>query len=575
MPIRSDTNPIDFERFVAQFKPKYIYWGKLGQTCLPKLIVQDGAIILETCAMEMLTILSHTRKGPVFSTREQIATVKLRQAIMQERSPYSENQVRHGLRSLEACGFIAAGAYKGNGETIEYTFLDPRQADPSKPRQALMMVQGDGMLHANRLLYFTISSVVITETTERWSMAQMPPSSFRVYIAILYLANEATRHVFTSTLAEIGKLTSFDRRTVVKALADLEERQLIFDWSGSAKINAPRKIELCNLYNGDELAAPPLYEEDDQGVSKRLMVDWNMPPDQVEATLRASIGDGPCIVQGDNRRILCPFHDDHYEPGNDPSCSVSLTKSGMWRCWSCPARGGFRKLLRKLHEKHGNPREVVPLVASIQGKHVKQHRPDSEAVIYDYKTLKGNLRKQYLRWYNPDDKAERKPNPRGGYIWSTRSLGAMLYHMELFDKAGVLCLVEGPKDADTVTNLKIRTPRGLIVGVTSGGANSWDDKLADELPDKPIILIPDNDRPGAEYAHAIKDSLDRRTIKYDVVPLAGTGAKDVTEFIELPGRTREEAREALIEMLPDWCRPKPLPNLGMNLMFGPEYEISF
>jgi 5S rRNA maturation endonuclease (ribonuclease M5) len=49
---------------------------------------------------------------------------------------------------------------------------------------------------------------------------------------------------------------------------------------------------------------------------------------------------------------------------------------------------------------------------------------------------------------------------------------------------------------------------GETIGVTSGGKGSWHPKLAKQLRDKRVIVMPDNDAPGEAYAEAVRASLD-------------------------------------------------------------------
>ena len=70
--------------------------------------------------------------------------------------------------------------------------------------------------------------------------------------------------------------------------------------------------------------------------------------------------------------------------------------------------------------------------------------------------------------------------------------------------------VEGEKDADTVTNLKLGAAHKLVVGVTSGGATSWRPEFAKLLKGKNAVLMPDDDDAGEQYAAAVKHRWPRR-----------------------------------------------------------------
>ena len=124
----------------------------------------------------------------------------------------------------------------------------------------------------------------------------------------------------------------------------------------------------------------------------------------------------------------------------------------------------------------------------------------------------------------------------------------MLYNMQLQEIANTVCITEGEKDADTVTDLHLQGPYGLIIGMTSGGAESWDTQLAKHLRGKRVILMPDADTAGAKFAESIKASLDAEKIRYRVVTFQDAGAKDVTEFME-----NHTSEELLSRIGPDWA----------------------
>jgi hypothetical protein len=62
--------------------------------------------------------------------------------------------------------------------------------------------------------------------------------------------------------------------------------------------------------------------------------------------------------------------------------------------------------------------------------------------------------------------------------------------------------------------------------------------------------MPDNDAAGEGYAEAVRTSLDAERIKHKTVSFAGTGAKDVTEYLA-HGHSAEE----LVQLInSDWVR---------------------
>jgi hypothetical protein len=73
---------------------------------------------------------------------------------------------------------------------------------------------------------------------------------------------------------------------------------------------------------------------------------------------------------------------------------------------------------------------------------------------------------------------------------------------------------------------------GKAIGTTSGGADSWNPIFAKDLKRKRVIILPDDDEAGERYSEAVQESLNAVGIAYSVVTFAGTGAKDVSEYME-------------------------------------------
>src|SRR5579859_5533658 len=94
-----------------------------------------------------------------------------------------------------------------------------------------------------------------------------------------------------------------------------------------------------------------------------------------------------------------------------------------------------------------------------------------------------------------------------------------------------VCIVEGEKDADTITNLELGRPHKLVVGVTSGGAASWKPDFAKSLKGKNVMLMPDDDEAGEQYAAAVRASLAAEGIEYRELRFGDVGCKDVSDFL--------------------------------------------
>ncbi len=87
--------------------------------------------------------------------------------------------------------------------------------------------------------------------------------------------------------------------------------------------------------------------------------------------------------------------------------------------------------------------------------------------------------------------------------------------------------VEGEKDVDTLTRLG-------LTAVTSGSAKSWRDEFKEHYRGaKTVIILPDNDHPGREYAEQKAKSLCGIVKEVKIVNLPGLkDREDVTDWIQ-------------------------------------------
>ena len=107
----------------------------------------------------------------------------------------------------------------------------------------------------------------------------------------------------------------------------------------------------------------------------------------------------------------------------------------------------------------------------------------------------------------------------------------MLYKREFLELTDTVIITEGEKDADTVTKLGLMGLGWPVCGITSGDANSWRASLAEQLRLLRVVVMPDDDEAGQRYADAVEESLKTEGIEYRRVSFAGTGAKDVSDYM--------------------------------------------
>ncbi len=94
--------------------------------------------------------------------------------------------------------------------------------------------------------------------------------------------------------------------------------------------------------------------------------------------------------------------------------------------------------------------------------------------------------------------------------------------------------LEGPKDVETA-----REKLG-VVATTSGSVSSWRPEFRSFYTGVDVVIVPDNDGPGHEYAETVARDLMTVARSVKVVELPGLGEKeDLTDWLEA-GHTREE-----------------------------------
>ena len=493
--------------------------------------------------------------------RDKTAIVWVRRERLMELTGLSLRSVATAIRTLHEAKFIRAvvrdkGGPDGGSIIGGYELWGTRKDAPPGP--LAYPGKGTNVLLGNGVTYFNVPIEVVEMTDKHFSLAAMEGSEVKLYLAAAWWAATrkatplelATRKdlVFNTRTARLRPASSLAVPAYRKAMLGLQAKGLIYMSIGdSATENA---LTLCDPKTGEPYYASDKlsdWEEDDPanyfkvskgGRSSRVVL--NGTPEQMRALLRQSVpASDPFIGRPDGEvMILCPFHGEQ-----TPSCSVS--PRGFWHCFGCGRRGTLSKLIAELTEC--SPAEVIHKTAAATGQTVVYHPPDSKATIYPYFDEYG-LKKQVLRYPNHADGrkhiVQRRPASTGGeWIWDTKGVPPLLYNFALMGGNDVV-IVEGERDAATVTSalpLDLNPEHEyyntrLLVGVTSGGADSWNAilvKYFDRYRPNSITVATDDDEPGRKYAEDIMASLDDAGIKYRLVTFAGIdGVKDASDFAE-------------------------------------------
>lgn len=167
---------------------------------------------------------------------------------------------------------------------------------------------------------------------------------------------------------------------------------------------------------------------------------------------------------------------------------------------------------------------------------------------YDYHDEAGRLLFEVVRFANPKDFRQRRPDGRGGWIWSTKGTRQVPYRLpELLARpeGAPVYVVEGEKDADRLANL------GLCATTNPGGAGKWRDELGQHLAGADVVILPDADEAGRKHAQTVADHLEPMAASVRVVNLPGLRPKgDVSDWLDAGGTVEE--LQALAGEAPLW-----------------------
>jgi 5S rRNA maturation endonuclease (ribonuclease M5) len=450
------------------------------------------------------------------------ARISVSMRRLTERTGYERRTVSRAVTELKRHGFVntvlntqRTRTKRGKLTSQQYILRDPWKGVD------LAAGTGTNVLYTNKVSYFTVPRCFITDSTKRWSLAQLTGSQAVLYFAVLWMANRRRSNEFTLNTNYLRSVSGLTKSVFLEALDQLKALGLIWQYGD--------RLHVCDPYTGEPLIETDVTDHDPQNyytVDKRgrdIRLDLNLDfsnPSSVSYFIQHTMGyKGPIFGQGTgDLMICCPFH-----PDNTPSLSISPTKKGCWHCFggTCGRSGNLFELAKKF----------TPVV---------YRQPDRTAeAIYKYRDEDGMLLYEVLRYRNPDGTKRfsmRQPASGGGMKYSLQGVTRVLYNLHLFRPlVSTVMLVEGEKDADTATNLSLKDSYGRkIVGTTSGGATSWEAEMASVLKEYRfrVIVMPDADDAGTAWLAAVTQSLVAAEVKHKVVSFAGSGCKDLSEYVK-------------------------------------------
>ena len=205
--------------------------------------------------------------------------------------------------------------------------------------------------------------------------------------------------------------------------------------------------------------------------------------------------------------VLCPSH-------NDIKPSLSVVQSKDRILLHCQAGCSTQSILKGLE-----------LQMSDLFINEKQSTSPKIAATYSYKNEVGEELFQVVR-YKPKNFKQRHKNSNGEWVWNMNGVRRVLYHLNAIVRvtSDTIYFCEGETDVDNLW------ARGLVATTSPGGANNWKAEYAEPLKNKRVVIIPDKDKAGYEYARSVAHSLPSNT-KCIILDKG----KDISDWLELGG----------------------------------------
>lgn len=262
------------------------------------------------------------------------------------------------------------------------------------------------------------------------------------------------------------------------------------------------------------------------------------------------------------RRIwsYCPVHGDGMKYGKR---SLSLDPRYGLECF---AGCEFRDVVRAIRERAGvYPARPAPTQRLSQKRRARGELGDV-TVTWVYQDVEGRplfrvvrmegiAGKNFLQQHPSSSCANHQDDPEpckpagGGWRWGRGGAPYGLYRrseLEAAELGDFVFLPEGEGCADALVKLD------LVATTSAGGAGKWargEGAYAAALRDRRVVILPDNDQPGADHAQDIIESLLGAAAELRAIVLPGLSFKgDIIDWLAAGG-TREQLM-SLVERAP-------------------------
>lgn len=235
-------------------------------------------------------------------------------------------------------------------------------------------------------------------------------------------------------------------------------------------------------------------------------------------------------------QALCPAHDDR-----NPSLSIAEGSDGriLFHCHAgcptpaiCAALGILEAELFPRKDGTGSAARIV--------------------ATYDYLDEAGKVLHQVCR-FDPKGFRQRKPDGKGGWVWSTQGVRRVLFQLPQVLRAVKegqhVYICEGEKDC------LVMSGAGFTATCNPGGAGKWQASYSATLHKAAVVIIADKDEPGRKHAQDVARHLQGVAASVKVIEVPDVDSrrcKDAADYFSAGGQASEldEQAQAAPEMVP-------------------------
>ena len=214
----------------------------------------------------------------------------------------------------------------------------------------------------------------------------------------------------------------------------------------------------------------------------------------------------------------------------NPSLSIDINDEGkpLFHCHGGCSQEDVFQTIRELHllpelmERPDPLANIKPIPRNVLEQEWQYQDEDRTTVFVKQRYKVGETGKTY-RLYKVDADGRRHPS-----LADARIVPYNLPQLLDAKTAGRnIFLVEGEKAADAITSI------GMIATTAHTGAGSWPEAITEYFAGAQVIILPDNDVPGWQYAHKAAQAIlpIAKSVKVVDLGLQGQG-DDAYEFIE-------------------------------------------